>query len=1355
MARDPETIAHQEWLGFVQPVGLVVSIPALLAAEAYLTQNVSPLQQKFLSCLKHNNLGDTVGEIENFAEFATHVLEWEKADIVQLPQDISASEFVNLEIPLPEYGETLRPTYAVPEFKPKDGRSLWLLLIKELPNDSKLDESSDDRNNLWSASPQAKFERLLRETEIPIGLLVNGKQLRLVYAPRGESSGYITFNFSDMMQVPGRPILAALFMLLSNDRLFRMTENLRLPAILAESRKHQNSVSTKLSEQVLAALYELVSGFQAANEHTGSLLLKEILETNPNHVYSGLLNVLMRLVFILYAEDRNLLSNSPIYSGHYSISGLFERLREDIGLYPDTIEHRYGAWAQLITLFRLIFDGGSHGDFKIPARKGHLFDPDRYPFLEGRFKSKDKQASDLTVPLVSDSIVYRVLSNLLILDGERLSYRTLDVEQIGSVYEAVMGFTMEIAQGPSLAIKPAKAYGAPATINLEELLATKPTERLKWLKEKTDQELIGAPANSLRQAKNITELVLALEKKIAHQVTPQVVPKGSITLQPSDERRRSGSHYTPRSLTEYIVRTTLEPVLKLLPTQPTPDQILELKICDPAMGSGAFLVEACRQLGDELVRSWQLTDSTPSIPADEDELLHARRLVAQRCLYGVDKNPMAVDLAKLSLWLATLAKDHPFTFLDHTLRCGDSLLGLTREEIIRFHWQPMAQRAIDETRIKRCIERATRYRTEILETAEVTLYPILQVKLREADKILDVVRDIGDSVISAFFSSENDNERQAKRLEMLATVSNLLDKTNAQAGPVGRLNEKLIENSLNVLSETPITKGNMPFHWDIEFPEVFFRKNSGFDAIIGNPPFIGGRRTSTVLGEAYSAWLSTTYTDSSNNSDLVGFFFRKAFNLLRANGAFGLIATNTIAQGDTRQTGLRWICKNGGTIFAARKRLKWPGQAAVTVSIIYVLKGNNLRECNLDGKPANSISAYLVQGNNHDNPNEMLENKGIVYQGMIPLGPGFTFDDTDTSGLASSLADMNQLIQMDPTYQERIFPYIGGEELLDSPTHAFHRYVIDFNDMSFEEASRWPNLIQLLLTKVKPSRDLQKRKALRERWWQFAERRPALRTATRELNRILVHPFVATHLAFVFMPTSVIIAGPQQVFSLSGFAQFCVLQSRVHEIWARFFGSSMEDRLRYASSDCFETFPLPPGFYEDPELERCGQEYYEFRSSIMVRNKQGLTATYNRFHDPLEMSAEIKELRLLHEKMDRLVLDSYGWKDLKITTEFLLDYENSGDDEEKSKKKKPWRYRWSESLKEEILARLLALNNARATEELLLKPATRSSSSSSLKKTKKRTNEVTRDTYKIASPLLVDNLDEKQLSLLDMDLNNK
>src|SRR5208337_4324493 len=287
------------------------------------------------------------------------------------------------------------------------------------------------------------------------------------------------------------------------------------------------------------------------------------------------------------------------------------------------------------------------------------------------------------VPRVSDGVIFRVLRNLLVLDGERLSYRTLDVEQIGSVYETMMGFDLEVAQGRSMAIKPTKPHGAPTTINLDELLAVKPADRAKWLKEKSDQNVTGQAVAALKDAKTYEDAVASLQKKISRDATPNIVPLGGMILQPSEERRRSGLHYTPRSLTEPIVRITLRPILERLGPNPRPEQILELKVCDPAMGSGAFLVEVCRQFAQALLKSWadHPDPSREKPPAEETPETYAKRLIAQRCLYGVDKNPMAVDLSKLSLWLATLAKSHPFTFLDHALRCGDSLVGLDRTQL--------------------------------------------------------------------------------------------------------------------------------------------------------------------------------------------------------------------------------------------------------------------------------------------------------------------------------------------------------------------------------------------------------------------------------------------------------------------------------------------------------------------------------------------------------------------------------------------------------------------------------------------------------------------------------------------------
>jgi len=885
MARDPELIAHQEWLGYLQPVGLVVSPPALAAAGAYPNKNIIPDHARFLECVENITLegeSDPRPAIRQFAPFATQVLGWEPADLVGTSEGGPLPN--SLEVTLTEYNETLRPTYAVRELSKTAGADAkWLLLFQKVKTGISLDDTAETPDHRWQASPQARFERLLRGTQVPIGLLSNGVALRLVYAPHGETSGHLTFPVKAMTEVTGRPIFAALQMLLSAERLFTLPDKQRLPAILAESRKYQNLVSTKLAEQVLAALYELLRGFQAADDQRHGDLLRDVLKDDPNQVYAGLLRVLLRLVFILYAEDRSLLSNDEVYQKYYSVLGLFERLREDAGRHTDTMDHRFGAWAQLLTLFRLIYDGARHGGLKLLPRKGYLFDPDRYPFLEEAVLGGPHDVDHVvrpTLPRVSDGVVFRVLQNLLILDGERLSYRTLDVEQIGSVYETMMGFNLEVAQGRSIAIKPAKPHGAPTTINLEELLAAKPADRAKWLKEQSDQSVTGQAATALKDAKTPEDAVAALEKKVARAATPNIVPPGAMVLQPSDDRRRSGTHYTPRSLTEPIVRTTLRPILERLGPNPTPARILDLKVCDPAMGSGAFLVEACRQLAEGLVKAWHLHNCVPRIPPDEDEILHARRIVAQRCLYGVDKNPMAVDLAKLSLWLATLAKDHPFTFLDHALRFGDSLVGLSRDQIIGFHWKPEKQRDFVRDVIGKRIERATESRREIREAPDYTPELLLSQKLALADEALKPLRFYGDLVIAAFFAGENDRKRKEK-LEGLAEglaayLTNphhlsLREPLDAARGELGS-------------GDKPIS----PFHWEIEFPEVFVRENPGFDSFVGNPPFLSSTSAWSVLGPAYRDLLREIHEASSERAvDLVAHFFRRCFSLLRSGGALG------------------------------------------------------------------------------------------------------------------------------------------------------------------------------------------------------------------------------------------------------------------------------------------------------------------------------------------------------------------------------------------------------------------------------------------------------------------------------------
>jgi hypothetical protein len=1295
---DPEIFAHLEWIGFVRPTGLVVSAPALVRAGAILDRRDAEGQRLLRLCVAERVFDPKVGAtpfLPDFRLFAGSVLGWSFSPkgYAGTPESQIPAE---LEVPLTDYGETLRPDFAVRELEPKDGASSWQLLVRVLEPGEDFDRVVRGHGQ-FEASAQGRMERLLRQTGVSAGLLFNGRALRLVSAPRGESSGWLDFRVEQMVQTAGRPISTAMRLLFSQARLLSLPRSQRLSALLEDSRKFQNEVSEKLAEQVLHALYELLRGFQAAQDRSKGELLRKPLAEHPDEVYRALLTVILRLVFLLFAEERDMLPEDEVFLRFYSLAGLYERLREDAALYPDAMDDRFSAWAQLLVLFRMIYDGAESGSMRLPKRHGVLFDPDRFPFLEGRVSGASRQPDEcIEPPLVPDGTIYRALEKLLVLDGERISYRALDVEQIGSVYETMMGFRLETAAGRSIAVKADKKQGAPTAVNLEALLAEEAGKREEFLQKHADRKISDTIKKNVVAATTLEDLHAAMLPVIDLAASPDLVSKGAMVLQPSEERRRSGSHYTPRSLTEPIVRTTLEPILARLRGEdgrlPLPAQILDIKVCDPAMGSGAFLVEACRQLGDALVEAWHVHGEVQAIPVDEDEVIFARRLIAQRCLYGVDRNPVAVDLAKMSLWLVTLAKDHALTFVDHALRCGDSLVGLTRKQIAAFNWNPAAQMSLIEERVRKTIDKASNYRKQILSARDDVPYSLLKQRLDLAEEELSLSRQVGDAVVASFFSAETAKDRENMRLVLRDELMKNLKSQNFI-----QLDGK-IDTAIAAL-KTGRT-GIQPFHWEIEFPEVFERESPGFDMIAGNPPFLGGKRISTTLGDGYRDWLGDLHPESSSNADLVAHFFRRAFQVIRKDGKFGLIATNTIAQGDTRASGLRWICQHDGEIFCVRKRVKWPGPVAVVVSVIHLTKGTFHGPKLIDGRVVEAITAFLFHRGGHEDPVRLAANRGLSFIGNYVLGMGFTFDDTDSKGIATPIAEMEHLIAKAPANKEVISPYIGGVEVNASPTQEPDRYVINFGARSEAECRlRWPDLMAIVEAKVKPERIKLKRKALRERWWQFAEKQPALQQAIVGLPRVLVTSQVCAHLSFAFMPADYVFSHKLTVFPFRDWPSFAVLQSRVHELFARFFSGTAMDLLRYTPSDCFETYPFPQNWVTHSVLEGAGKSYDELRTAVMMRHNEGLTKTYNRFHDPDELDPKILTLRELHAAMDRAVLDAYGWCDLKTECEFLLDYEV--DEEESRDKKKPWRYRWPDVVRDEVLARLLELNAKRAKEEEL------------------------------------------------------
>jgi len=1173
--------------------------------------------------------------------------------------------------------------------------------------------------------------------------------LRLVYAPRGESSGHLTFPLEPMTTVDGRPMLAALQMLLGPDRLFEGgASNTRLRPLMEQSRKEQNEVSTRLAEQVLEALWILLRGFDAAG----------LKVEDPSHIYGGLITVLLRLVFLLYAEDEELMPTDSLYGQHYSVGGLAQRLRQDRADYQNAMEGRRGAWASLLSLFRLVYDGGGSTEAYLPARHGDLFDPETYPFLEGRTADTSYTDGPLaSVPAISDDVVEQVLTKLLLLDGQILSYRALDVEQIGSVYEGIMGFMVEQASGPSVGITyrpPRQKITITLVVDAEQLLAVSGSKREKWLDEQAGVAL-KLPAKvkeGLKEAASLEEFCLALGNRLSSHTQRGLAP-GSLILQPTAERRRSGSHYTPRALTEPIVAEAFRPWLEGCHHKPRAEQILALKVCDPAMGSGAFLVAVCRYLAGWLVQAWDNGD-VHKAPTDStlDKDLYARRLIAQGSLYGVDKNPFAVNLAKLSLWLVTLSQDLPFTFVDHALKEGDSLVGFSVQEIAAATEAVQLDLIRQErgTYVQACAVLRRSFADDTLDDAS---YDRKRLQLKQQIQAGKGQRLAGDLMVAAFFAESKSAMREKARKQHLATISGVF-VDEALPGAAQELRERLVAGE----------KGITPFHWDLEFPEVFGDGRGGFDVFVGNPPFAGNNTLIQGYPEGILDWFKQLHAESGGQCDLVAHFFRRCFQLLRHGGSLGLIATNTISQGDTRSSGLRWICLNDGTIYAARKRYKWPGVAAVVVSVVHLIKGLYAGAKLLEKRPVEKITAFLFANGGNNDPQQLAANASQSFMGSKIYGQGFTFDDSgpaddETPGIPSPIATMQRLIAENPKNAEVIFPYIGGEEVNSSPTHVHHRFAINFGERSEEDCRReWPELMAIVERKVKPERMKNNREGYLRYWWHHGEKRPGLYSAIAGCERVLVIPCVSNTLAFASLKRSVVFSHKLIVFPLQEACAMALVQSRIHEFWARGFASSMKDDLNYSPTDCFETFPFPTALLDsaatDPahesirqSLEAIGERYHQFRAELMVANNEGLTSTYNRFHDPAETSPELLGLRRLHGEMDQAVLNAYGWSDVltqAIATNphhtpcgFGLDYLDLEEDAQlpedlqeridsgeqffwdagdaldfqgqlqaygaiTGRRKLPWRYRWPDAVRDDVLARLLALNAERYEEELAM-----------------------------------------------------
>ncbi len=717
---------QHRWLSNVEITGVVLSEPVLADAG-----NFRSLDKAEIAAFRKQreiwNLPKGMVEGNGQPAWINFILEdflgLKDKDYWQVGAAIPPDRAVNLY----EQQETLRPTRVLLD----EGNAVMLVL--EVPREQSLDKPWLQDKGRWKASPTTKFERLLRETGVELGLLTNGEAWRLVVASPSETTSWMTWTVQTWNDDP--ITLAAFKDLLGDSRFFAGPRNQVILELIKQSRQRQLDVADQLGNQVREALQILVHELDRTDAELGGSFLQGYSEAE---VFESSVAFIMRLLFTLYAEENGLLPHGNVtYDRAYGVLHLLTELEETRRLAPEKLKHSYAAYARLLASSRLLHDGSVDPDLRIAAHGGQLFDPDRYPMLDGRAKNGKWPTEVPEPPKVRDAVIRDILRSLKYAkaDGVRqlVSYRTLAVEQIGHMYEGLLdrrvarapsGQTLLLLQGGPKIAEPEPANASEFAGLTEDALikaitqhTSKTSSTVKKVLERTEErqtllDLGTDDAELLEQAKPVERFLQPLG----------IVRPGGLYVTHGQDRRSSGAHYTPPTLTEPVVRRTLEhqvyvnvegkPGLLVEPRLIKPPQeILALKVCDPAMGSGAFLVQATRYLAERLVDAWERMaieqpDSILTMPfgtasqgeasenlmpeSREERIVFARRYVAERCIYGVDMNRLAVEMGKLSLWLTTLSTDRPFTFVDHALKNGNSLVGLTPEQIRNFTWKPLS-----------------------------------------------------------------------------------------------------------------------------------------------------------------------------------------------------------------------------------------------------------------------------------------------------------------------------------------------------------------------------------------------------------------------------------------------------------------------------------------------------------------------------------------------------------------------------------------------------------------------------------------------------------------------------------------
>jgi hypothetical protein len=972
--------------------------------------------------------------------------------------------------------------------------------------------------DLWAANPVDRVEAMLRESKVAIGIVTDGRWWGLVCA---RENAMAASGIVDALTWTEEPRTRDAFLaLIGRQYLIGGDPAERLPVLFEESVAAAEEITEALGAQVRRAVELLIQSLSESAADAKRRGLPDPLPDRPHDSYEAAVTVMMRVVFLLFAEERGLLPQGELFDQGYGIAGELDRLiARESAESEEALDATSLTWHRLLATSNALYHGATFENLRMPAYGGSLFDPARFPFLTA---TSGLGTLGLTV---CDRVMLHVLRAVQIAEikGEarRISFRDIDVEQIGYMYEGLLGYTATVA--PEVVLGIIGTLGEEPEIplaKLEELAAADadPKKLAKAIRAwiETDQPSAklsseAAIAKAIDAAVDpgivsaLTQAVgddLGLRERVKPWLglvrldlrnRPFVVLKGALLVKETPSRKNAGAHYTPKSLAEDVVKYALEPLVYAPGPHQTanrdewklksPADILNLKVADIACGSGAFLVAAARFLADRLVEAW--VADNPAWAGRKDLRTLAIREVVAKCLYGADINDMAIEMCKLSLWLVSLNRDLPFSFVDDKVFLGNSLLGLTDLNQLRaMHIDPAKanrqQGMLDifQVDIDSIIKRTVELRESLASPVEPDDSPARSAaakrrQLAQLHAVTADLRKLADGVVATGLALGGKPGRA------LDTAYEDLRESARKAYPGARgeadstwLDSK-IDQGLTPTVETDYTRWQ-PLHWIIEAADVMV-DHGGFDAIIGNPPFLGGSKLTGAMGTNVRDWLvNVVALGRRGNADLVAYFFLRATSLLQAKGTLGLIATNTVAQGDSREVGLDAMVDGGFTITRAIQSRSWPASSAnLEYAAVWGTRDAIAPDVPriADDTEVRRVSTLLEpEGRVEGKPFQLAENKGIVFEGCKLHGMGFI--------LTPEIA--NDWIKQDRKNAEVLFPYLNGEDLNSRPDASASRWAIDFNDRAEAESAQFAIPFRRVHEEVRPERLKNNRKIYRE-----------------------------------------------------------------------------------------------------------------------------------------------------------------------------------------------------------------------------------------------------------------------------------